>query len=96
MIYVREPAVAYGKTRYTVTEYLEMQKTSDTKYEWYQGEIFAMPGAGPRHNIIAVNLISALSVALNGKPCRPYGSVGRNKWTPNFYSQYRTKKSLIN
>lgn len=74
MNYVREPAVAYGKTRYTVTEYLEMQKTSDTKYEWYQGEIFAMSGAGPRHNIIAVNLISTLSVALKGKPCRPYGS----------------------
>ncbi len=74
MSYVREPAVAYGKTKYSVEEYLAMQKIADTKYELYKGEVFAMSGASTRHNIISVNLIVSLSKILQGKPCRPYGS----------------------
>ena len=74
MIYVREPAIAYGKNKFTVAEYLEMERTSDVKHEFYKGEIFAMAGAGARHNIIYTNLFGQLYNALNGKPCRPYGS----------------------
>ena len=51
-----------------------MEKGSDGRHEFYRGEIFAMSGAGARHNIISVNLIVALANALTGKPCRPYGS----------------------
>lgn len=74
MIYVREPAVAYGKNKFTAEEYLEMEKIADVKHEFYKGEIFAMSGAGARHNIISINLIGALLKQLDGKPCRPYGS----------------------
>ena len=71
---VREPAVAYGKNKFTVEEYLEMEKSSDVKHEFYKGEIFAMSGAGPKHNIISINLIGALLKELDGKSCRPFGS----------------------
>ncbi len=74
MIYVREPAVAYGRNKFTVEEYLTMEKTSDVKHEFYKGEMFAMSGAGARHNSIAVNLTVSLHKQLEGKPCRPYGS----------------------
>jgi Uma2 family endonuclease len=71
---VREPAVAYGRNKFSVEEYLEMEKESPTKNEYYNYEIFAMAGAGPRHNVIAVNVLRDLANALRGKPCRPYGS----------------------
>lgn len=82
---VREPAVAYGKNKFTVEEYLQMEKASTEKHEFYQGEIFPlqravnaeilmMSGAGVRHNIIQVNLLGLLSTILKGKSCRPFGS----------------------
>ncbi len=71
---VNEAAVSYNRRRYTVEEYLEMESRSDVKHEYYRGEIFAMSGAKLQHNIITMNLGTALKEKLKGKPCRPYGS----------------------
>jgi Uma2 family endonuclease len=71
---LREPAVAYGKNKLTLEEYLHFERSSPDKHEYYKGEIFAMAGAGPRHNIISVNLLAAIANRLKGKLCRPYGS----------------------
>jgi len=71
---IREPIQAYGKSKLTEKEYLHFEETSEQKHEFFKGEIFAMAGAGERHNIISVNLLSKLSALLNGKPCRPFGS----------------------
>jgi hypothetical protein len=53
---VKEPAVAYGKNKYTIAEYLEMEEAATEKHEYYQGEIFAMSGSKVPHNIITSNL----------------------------------------
>ncbi len=71
---VRESAHAYQKKIYSIPEYLEMENTALEKHEYYKGEIFAMSGAGARHNIISVNILITLGNALKGKSCRPYGS----------------------
>jgi Uma2 family endonuclease len=71
---VKEPAVAYGKYKMTIEEYLQFEKAADVKHEYYRGEVFAMSGAKPRHNVIAKNLIRDIGNALRGKPCQPYGS----------------------
>jgi Uma2 family endonuclease len=71
---VKEPAHAYQKKIYTIQEYLEMEKNALEKHEYYNGEIFAMSGASARHNVISVNVLTALAIALKGKSCRPYGS----------------------
>ena len=71
---VEEAAIDYEKKRYTIEEYLEMERASDVKHEYYQGEIFAMAGANPRHNWIFTNVFGDLCIQLKGKPCRPYGS----------------------
>ena len=71
---LNEPVPAYQKSVYTIAEYLEMEKAADVKHEFYQGEIFAMAGAGARHNVIASNLMGELYINLKGKPCRPFGS----------------------
>jgi Uma2 family endonuclease len=71
---VNEPAVAYQKRHYTVEEYLEMEKASTVKHEYFQGEIFAMSGAGDNHNEIFSNVFGEIAHKLKGKSCRPYGS----------------------
>lgn len=71
---VREPAEAYGKKKLTIEEYLQWEKASLEKHEYYQGEIFAMAGAGARHIIISKNLMRDIATALKGKTCQPYGS----------------------
>ena len=71
---LREPAVAYGKSKFTIQEYLEMERPSITKNEYYKGEIFAVAGVGARHNIIFSNLFGEIAYRLKGNPCAPYGS----------------------
>jgi Uma2 family endonuclease len=71
---VKEPALAYDKQKYTIEEYLQMERASEVKHEYYKGEIFAMAGASTRHNIISINLIAALHSRLITSPCFPYGS----------------------
>ncbi len=71
---VRDPIVVYNKSKLTVEEYLQFEKESVQKYEYFNGEIFAMADAGARHNVIFSNLFGELAYRLKGKPCRPYGS----------------------
>jgi Uma2 family endonuclease len=71
---VRKPVAVYNKTRLTVEEYLQYEKAADGKHEYYRGEVFAMAGAGPRHNKIFSNVFIAIGTQLKGKPCQPYGS----------------------
>ncbi len=71
---VKEPAIAYQKKFYTPQEYLELEKDSREKHEYFKGEIFAMAGASPIHNVIFKNTFGQLFIALKGKACQPYGS----------------------
>lgn len=70
----KEPAIAYGNRKFTIEEYLNMERAGEYKHEYFQGEIFAMSGAGHRHNIIFKNLYGELVNKLKGHPCQPYGS----------------------
>ena len=71
---VREPAIAYGKQKLSIEEYLQFEKESIDKHEYYLGEIFAMSGASNKHVKIHSNLFIALGSLLRGKSCQPYGS----------------------
>ena len=71
---LREPAIAYGKRVLTPEEYLQFEKNSDKKHEYYRGEIFAMSGAKRAHNEIFSNPFIELGIKLKGKLYKPYGS----------------------
>src|SRR5271157_1026194 len=58
------------KTFLTPEEYLEIERKAEFKSEYYQGEMFAMAGAGWAHNRIAANAIIALGVGLRSGPCQ--------------------------
>ncbi|MFT3703357.1 MAG: Uma2 family endonuclease [Agriterribacter sp.] len=71
---LREPAVAYGKQKFTIEEYLTMENAAVEKHEYYRGEIFAMSGPKVPHNRISGNLYAELHLKLRGKNCKPYNS----------------------
>ena len=55
-------------------EYLAMEETAEEKHEYYQGEIFVMPGATINHNTIVTNILVEIGQFLKGKPCRVFPS----------------------
>jgi len=76
-MHVSEAAIAYGKQKMTIPEYLEMENAATVKHEYYKGEIFAMSGAKYEHNVVVANMFIALGALLEDKPCQPLGSDGR-------------------
>lgn len=58
----------------SVADYLAGELASETKHEYFDGHLVAMPGASPRHNMIASNLVRQLSTLLDAGPCRVLGS----------------------
>jgi Uma2 family endonuclease len=67
-------STAPTRRRITIAEYVALERDALEKHEFYRGEIFAMAGASPRHNVIVTNILAKLYQQLEGKPCRPYGS----------------------
>ena len=45
-------------------EYLAIERQADYKGEYFDGEIFAMAGAGPKHVLIVTNVVSELRMQL--------------------------------
>ena len=59
----------------SIQEYLQLEKTSDIRHEYIDGEVFAMAGASEEHNLITVtNVIALLRPHLRGTPCRTFAS----------------------
>jgi len=56
----------------TVAEYLEMERKSEVRHEYLDGEIYAMSGASKRHNRIGNNLNRHLDPHLRGGPCQVF------------------------
>ena len=69
-----ELAIDYNKRNYTIEEYLEMEKASVEKHEYYKGEIFMMAGGKVNHGRISGNLYHQLRLKFSGGPCEPFNS----------------------
>ncbi len=66
-----EPAL---KERLSLVEYNRLEEENDTRYEYHQGEVFAMAGGDPKHSAVAGNMIYLLNGALLSKPCTVFTS----------------------
>lgn len=60
------------KNRYTLEEYFEIERSSEEKYEYFDGEIFNMSGASPQHEEVLGNTYAALKEKLRGTSCRVF------------------------
>lgn len=58
----------------SLEEYHEIERTSEVKYEYIDGHIYAMSGGTTDHATIAGNMFAALKTHLRGKTCRAFNS----------------------
>ncbi len=62
------------QSRVSELEYLSAERAAETKHELWHGVIFAMAGASPRHNALAMEVGVLLRTRLGSGGCRPFGS----------------------
>lgn len=60
---------AKAAQRLSVDEYLAMERASELRHEFLNGEVFAMGGASWNHGLINGNLAALLRTRLKGKGC---------------------------
>lgn len=66
----------------TLEEYLGRELESDEKYEYFNGEVFAIARPSARHVFIVTNVAGELRQQQKGRPCWVYSSEARLKVTP--------------
>lgn len=60
------------KHQYTLDEYLALERDSEVKYEYWDGEIFAMSGGTLLHDQIMGNADDLLRTDLRGRDCHVF------------------------
>lgn len=55
---------------YTIEEYLAIDRNSQERYEYFDGEIRLMAGESDKHGDISVSLVVEIGNQLKGKDCR--------------------------
>lgn len=62
------------KQRLTIQEYLTLERQSETKSDYLDGEMFAMAGASREHNLVCGDIFGSLLVQLRGSGCEVYAN----------------------
>jgi Uma2 family endonuclease len=57
------------KHRYSMDQYLALERDSEVKYEYWNGEVYAMSGGSLAHDQIMGNVDRAVARQLEGRPC---------------------------
>ena len=58
--------------RYTEDQYLSMERESEERHEYLDGQIYAMAGESPEHGAICTNLTVDIGLQLRGTPCQAF------------------------
>lgn len=70
---------ALPKPYLTIEEYIELDKNSEERFEYFDGEIFAMAGSSPNHARISSRICSLLEQKLFGGKCEAFNCEVRVK-----------------
>ncbi|HLG13445.1 MAG TPA: Uma2 family endonuclease [Blastocatellia bacterium] len=65
---------AESKRRYTLEEYLALERESDARQEFWNGEIFIMSGGTLAHDRVMRNAFDVLHARLSAKSCEVFSS----------------------
>ena len=82
--------LAKTKFVFAVEDYLKIDRSEDERYEFLDGEIYAMAGESGEHGDICVNLTRLIGNDLLGSPCR-----ARSKDTKVRSGMFPSKRPLI-
>ncbi|MFY9825215.1 MAG: Uma2 family endonuclease [Thermoanaerobaculia bacterium] len=74
--------------RLSIPEYLVLERRSEERHEYLDGEMFAMSGASRRHNRIVLNIGKGLDSALEDRGCEVFVSEMRVLTPDNKFFTY--------
>lgn len=83
MASVRKP-----ETFYTEDEYLALERVSQERREYLDGQIYLMAGESEAHGTICVNLTAEIANQLKGTPCRAFSKDTKVRSGPLPKSRY--------
>jgi Uma2 family endonuclease len=72
--------------RYSIEDYLAMERDSEVKHEYFDGEIFMMARARPVHNRLSAQSLASFVVQLRGHGCFVSGSDQRVRTGSGLYT----------
>jgi Uma2 family endonuclease len=79
---------------YTIEEYLALERASEERHEYLDGQIYAMAGESPEHGDICTNLVLTIGSQVRGSPCRVWTKDTKVRSGP-FPKQRRVSKGLF-
>lgn len=79
------------RVRYSIEEYLELERESEERHEYLDGEIYEMAGETPAHGTICTNLTRIVSTELLGTPCQVFSKDTKVRSGPALQSKRSTK-----
>jgi Uma2 family endonuclease len=71
--------------RWTVAQYLEMERASGVRHEYVDGAVYALAGGTRAHSVVGANVIALLRIAVRGGPCRVHTADMKVRVTPARY-----------
>ena len=83
-----------SQPHYTVAEYLALERESEERHEYLDGQIYAMAGESEEHRDICVNIVCELSSQLRGRSCRVWTKDVKVRSGPT-PKPYQTAKGLF-
>jgi Uma2 family endonuclease len=84
-------SVPQFQVRYTVEEYLALERASEERHEYVDGHVYAMAGESPEHSDICSNLVGLLNLQLRGTPCRVWTKDTKVRSGPEPRSRHATR-----
>jgi Uma2 family endonuclease len=84
-------SLPHSQPRYTVEEYLALERASEERYEFLDGQVYLMAGESPDHGTICTNLSGQLYNQLRGKPCQVFSKDMKVGSGPQPKSRYEIK-----
>jgi len=70
---------ALPKKVYSLEEYLDLERNSEEKFEFWDGNVWSMSGARYAHNVVTQNMSTELGIRLREKGCLVLGADQRIK-----------------
>lgn len=87
-------ATPESKLIYTIEDYLAIERATDERHEYLDGQIYAMAGESPEHGAICTNLIIELGSQLKGTSCQAFAKDTKVRSGP-LPQQRKTTKGLF-
>jgi Uma2 family endonuclease len=80
-----------AQIRYTEDQYLSIERESEERHEYLDGQIYAMAGESPEHGAICTNLTREVSAQLKGTRCQAFAKDMRVRSGPLPRRRYSQK-----